>query len=225
MAQRLIITRRDDTGQAVAFAQFSDLSPAQQQYLGDQATLDYLRSDRSLEGTRFRVRSYRDATGNTMHSSLGPIIHSNPLYAGDTPARIYVGANDGMLHVFAAEDSHEMFAYVPGMIFRQLAALADTTGQPPPYSVDGALTTGSVQFHDGTIHTLLVGALGAGGQGLFALDVSHPDVLDEADALHSLLWEFSDRDDAELGYSYAAPQLAQLDYGRWVVLVRQWLWQ
>ncbi|MHB8744431.1 MAG: pilus assembly protein, partial [Sulfuricaulis sp.] len=38
-------------------------------------------------------------------------------------------------------------------------------------------------------------------------------------ALRSLLWEFSDREEANLGDSYAVPQLAQLNDGRWAVLL------
>lgn len=216
---RLIVTRRNDTGQAVALRQLSDLSSSQQDLLGDQATLDYLRGDPSLEGTRFRARIHRDNKGNVKRDGLGPVIHANPIFAGDATARLYVGANDGMLHVFSVDDGHEIFAYVPSMIYPRLVELANNSEHSsPPYSVDGGLTTGTVRFHDGTIHTLLLGALGAGGQGVFALDISNPRVQNEADALHSLLWEFSDHDEAGLGYSYATPQLVQID-GRWVVLL------
>lgn len=218
--ERIIVTRRNDTGQAVAFRAIADLSPEQQQALGDQARLDYLRGDANLEGTRFRSRAYRDRSGKLRHSDLGPILHENPLYLPGPDARVYAGANDGFLHVFDAAHGNEIFAYAPGMIYPRLAALADgTANAQPPYSVDGGLTTGQIQFRDGSSHTLLLGALGAGGQGLFALDVSAAKIESEADALRTLLWEFSDRDDANLGDSYAVPQLARLSDGRWAVLL------
>ncbi|MHB8747365.1 MAG: pilus assembly protein [Gammaproteobacteria bacterium] len=218
--ERIVVTRRNDTGQAVAFRYFADLSAEQQQVLGDQARLDYLRGDPSQESTRFRSRSYRDRTGKIRRSGLGPIFHANPLYVRTSAARIYAGANDGFLHVFDAEHGNEIFAYAPGMMYARLTALADSAvNTQPPYSVDGGLSAGQVQFRDGSTHMLLLGALAGGGQGIFALDIGAANIESEADALRSLLWEFSDREEANLGDSYAVPQLAQLNDGRWAVLL------
>lgn len=218
--ERIIVTRRNDTGQPVVFRALADLSPEQQQVLGDQARLDYMRGDPSLESTRFRSRVYRDRSGKLRRSGLGPILHANPLYLPGPDARVYAGTNDGFLHVFDAVHGTEIFAYAPGMIYPRLTALADSAPDTqPPYSVDGGLTAGQVQFRDGSAHTLLIGALGAGGQGIFALDIGVATTESETGALRSLLWEFSDRDDANLGDSYAVPQLARLNDGRWAVLL------
>lgn len=217
--ERILVTRRDDTGQPVTFRTLADLSPNQQTLLGDQATLDYLRGDPDLEGTRFRLRVHSNDDGTIVRNILGPIIRSNPVYANiGGQGRVYVGANDGMLHAFDG-DGGEVFAYVPSRVYRHLATLATSANDArPPYTVDGGLTLGKVRFHDGTTHTLLIGTLGGGGQGLFALDIGKPDVRGAADAMNMLLWEFDDRDDNALGYTYDAPQLVRLNDNRWAVL-------
>lgn len=218
---RLIITRRDDTGQAILLRQFGDLSFAQQAALGDQAALDYLRGDPSQEGGRFRVRRSLDNRGRPIRNILGPLIHADPQYlgSGDT-ASVYAAANDGMLHVFAAGDGHERYAYVPAMIFPRLAALVDEHSTvPPPYTVDGGIAIAAVRFGNGSLHTVLVGALGAGGQGLYALDVTNHAVTDESAALQSELWEFTDSSDSALGYVHGAAHIVQLNDGHWAALL------
>lgn len=219
--ERLIVTRRDDTGQAVSLRRFSDLSTAQQAALGDQAAVDYLRGDPTQEGMRFRTRYFLDNKDRPVRDILGPTIHADPRYLGNgDTARLFIAANDGMLHVFSASDGHEQYAYVPGMLYRNLSALIDnSSAMPPPYTVDGGIAIAPVQFRNGSRHTVLVGALGPGGQGLYALDVSNPVVTDEAKALKSVLWEFTDSDDSALGYVHGTQQIAQLNDGRWVVLV------
>ena len=57
-----------------------------------------------------------DVSGlRTRSSPLGDIVNSSPVYAAREQT-IYVGANDGMLHAFNANDGVERFAYVPGGI-------------------------------------------------------------------------------------------------------------
>ena len=63
--------------------------------------------------------------------------------------------------------------------------------------------------------TLLVGAAGAGGRGIFTLDVTNPDSFGAA----SPLWEFTNANDADLGYTLAQPTVVRLQGGKWVVLL------
>lgn len=218
---RLIITRRDDNDQTVAFDNLSDLSPAQQLALGDQARLDYLRGDDGAEGLQFRTRSHTDSEGRRVRNIFGAPVHANPVYvpSGDS-GQIYIGANDGMLHCFDAATGHENFAYVPGMIYQRLASSAepDSTGHPV-YTVDGAIALAQLRFSNGSTHTLLAGGLGAGGQGLFALDISAAALDTEAAALGAVLWELDDSDEAALGHTTGAPQFVSLDDGRHALLV------
>ncbi len=216
--ERLIITRRDDTGEGVAFRTIGALSPAQQSALGDQARLDYMRGDASLEGTRFRSRSHRTADDRPVRNILGALLHGNPVYVDHgASASLYVGANDGMRHSFDATSGDELFAYIPAMIYSRLAAVAEPAAAP--YTVDGGLAVATVTFHDGSTHKLLVGSLGAGGQGLYALDIGDARPHTEADAARKVLWEFSDHDEPALGYTYGTPQLVRLGDWRWAALI------
>jgi type IV pilus assembly protein PilY1 len=182
----------------------------------------YLRGE-NINEPGFRLRS----------SMLGDIIRSNPVYVppppfqyGDSsyvefatahqsrPPMIYVGANDGMLHAFNA-DGVEVFAYIPSRLLNKVGALskADYTHQ---YYVDGASVVGDVQFADGSWHTVLVGSLGQGGPGLFALDISDPTQF--ATSQKIALWEFDDDNDRDLGYTFSRPSLVKLSNGRWAAI-------
>jgi len=133
---------------------------------------------------------------------------------------VYVGANDGMLHAFDATDGSESWAYVPSMLLSQLYKLADKQyASQHIFLVDGPITSADV--YDGSAwHTILVGGLGGGGRGFYALDVTRP-------GTPAALWEFTHDTsrtgpsvaDADLGYSFGAPLVTKLSDGTWVVLV------
>ena len=126
------IVTTDGAGTGVPF-RFADLTPAQQSQVGSEDILNYVRGDRSKEiSGAYRVRS----------SVLGDIIHSGPVYVGKAKSgyifddylafanantgrqpRVYVGANDGMLHALDAASGQEAFAYVPSMIMDNLPNL------------------------------------------------------------------------------------------------------
>lgn len=216
---RLIFTRLDaasnglPAGSPVSFAKLGDLSANQQKLLGTQSVLDFVRGDRSGEGTLYRQRN----------GVLGDIIHSNAVYVDYPPNglddndRLYVGANDGMLHAFNAKTGAEVFAYIPSTVFPTLPLLAQTSyNSAHRYLVDGAIAVADVVLpNDGQTHKLLVGGLGAGGQGYYALDITSPTASNAAQATAKLLWEVNDRSASavdpsqqkfnELGFSYAQP--------------------
>src|SRR5436853_572526 len=50
---------------------------------------------------------------------------------------VYAGANDGMLHAFAADSGQEYFAFIPGAIFNNLYKLTQPT-YTHHYYVDGS---------------------------------------------------------------------------------------
>ncbi|MFC3550103.1 pilus assembly protein [Lysobacter cavernae] len=146
----------------------------------DVDIVDYLKGDQSKElskaNGKFRNRS----------SLLGDIVYSSPAFVeGDVPITadqpdvddtVYVGANDGMLHAFNADDGTERFAYVPdGLDFAKLAKLADPK-YPHYFFVDGPVVVSTRQQTRTTAHpdgrNILVGTLGRGGKGMYALDVT-----------------------------------------------------
>lgn len=116
---------------------------------------------------------------------------------------VYVGANDGFLHGFAAgsfdkngifvnnaatpNDGHEVVAYMPGatsmLIHNTTTTSLDysSTQYKHAYFVDATPGTGDV-FYNALWHTWLVGGFGAGGPGIYALDVTDPSLFSEANA-------------------------------------------
>jgi type IV pilus assembly protein PilY1 len=123
---------------------------------------------------------------------------------------VYVGANDGMLHAFERETGEELWAYVPTMVIPNMVALADYSyASNHRYFVDGSPT--ATDIFDGTNwKTIVVAGLGAGGRGYFALDVTDPEN-------PKALWEFSAKDDPNLGLTFGTPAIAKLPDGTWAV--------
>ncbi len=218
------------TDDGIGAANKALLDPAAED--GASTILNYVRGERSNEypdGVRLRPRT----------SILGDIIHSKPVYVGapngartendyaewaagrlERAPRVYVGANDGMLHVFDAANGNEVYAYIPSMLMGSLATL---TARPYShrYFVDGELSVRDAYF-DGAWHTLLVGSLGAGGKGFFGLDITDPNLSSETANTGSnkkVLFEFDASADADLGFSFSRPVIARLNDGDWYVVV------
>src|SRR6185436_17970784 len=82
---------------------------------------------------------------------------------------------------------------------------------------------GSPQIGDAFIgtqwRTVLVAGLGAGGQGLFALDITDPTQFSEANAASTVMWEFNDTDDPDFGYVMGSPVIRKMANGRWAAIV------
>jgi len=200
-----------------------------------EARLKYLRGDTSKE-----IRNCTACTPqfrSRPNTPLGDIVNSSPFFVGAplfpytddfesvpyssfaatyrvrTPI-IYAGANDGMLHGFRADTGAEVFAYVPSMVIANLPKLTAAT-YTHQYFVDGSPTVGDV-FYASAWHSLLVSGLRAGGKGLFALDVTNPTLLTEANAANIVRWEFTDPD---MGYVFGQPLLVKANTGKWVVVV------
>ncbi|SDO69966.1 type IV pilus assembly protein PilY1 [Ralstonia sp. 25mfcol4.1] len=193
----------------------------------------WLRGDQSNEQTMFRARS----------TALGDIVNSSPQYVG-TPAAgygdatyvafvaaqskrkpmIYVGANDGMLHAFSADMSDdpasdggkELFAYVPSALYGKLADLT-APKYAHSYYVDSTPTITDA-YVNSAWKTVLVGGLGGGGKGIYALDVTNPMAINESTAASTALWEFTSADDADLGYTYGRPKIVRLGNGKWAAV-------
>ena len=133
---------------------------------------------------------------------------------------VYVGANDGMLHAFfanalASNSGQENFAYIPNILLDEIGDFTD-----PNYShrfyVDSSPSVDDVFIDPNptTVNsfdwrTVLVNGLGAGGQGYFALDITDPGSM----GTESVMWEFTDSDDADLGFTYSEPLIAMSNVG------------
>ena len=184
-----------------------------------QDVLNYLRGNSAQEqrnGGQFRNRSHK----------LADIVSSTPLYVGppgglnqtvsyfnfenaqaNRPPVLYVGADDGMLHAFDAETGEERFAFIPNGVYSNLINLVNPYyNEQHLFYVNGSPVTSDVQFSDSSWHTVLVGGEGAGGNTIYALDVTDPTSITSETALaKSVLWEFSD---PNMGMSFSQPTFA-----------------
>ena len=197
--------------------------------------VNYLRGDQSLEERNGGVfRSRRVLLGDIIHSSArvvrGPSENyidgafpedSNIVANGNTYTEfkvthadrrnvILVGANDGMLHAFDAENGDELWAFIPSLSLKNMHLLAD-----PAYGhknfVDNTPTVRDI-YINGSWRTVAIGGLRLGGQGFYALDITNP-------TAPSVMWEFTDADDRDMGYSYGIPFITRLQDNRWVALL------
>lgn len=210
-----------------------------------QSLLNYLRGDASQESQvsgalyHFRKRTYK--LGDLVHSdpvyvgkprsnypvdwgtgaaeNAKPYIDFKAAQASRKPV-VYAGANDGMMHAFDGSNlstgGDELLAYVPSPVYKTLYQLVNPA-QSHKFRVDGAPTVADT-FYNSDWHTTLVGGLGAGGQGYFALDVTNPSLFSEANASQLVLWEFTDAQDADLGFSFSQPSLVRLKNGKWAAV-------
>lgn len=117
--------------------------------------------------------------GFTQRSSqLGQVINSNILYHKHSENRqiVYAGADDGMLHAFNAETGEEEFAYLPSSILPNLNTLTTEAGynisKRPLHTVDGKIRIYTIKKNGKSIQTILIGTLGEGLKGLYALDIT-----------------------------------------------------
>lgn len=226
------------TGAGVPF-RWADLGPNEQTDLNTNiggtvdnegsARLDYLRGDPANEGTGLDFRKRTT-------SKLGDIIDSAPIYVGapdfnyqgasyttfvqtytNRTPMIYVGANDGMLHGFDANNGQELLAYVPRAVYPNLSALTAPT-YSHQYYVDASPTAGDAEFSNSTWHSVLVSGLGAGGRAVFALDITNPQNFSESNAASLVLWELDGTSDPDLGYTFGEPTIVQMANGEWAAV-------
>lgn len=220
-----------ETSKGIEFA-WANLNASQKATLHDDETvLNYLRGKQDQEldnGGSFRNRS----------SILGDIVNSDPLYVGRdnfgyanlpgaegssydnfaaTSRRemVYVAANDGMMHGFDAstgvDGGKEIFAYVPNAAINSALVSLTDPNYAHRYIVDGSPKAGDVYFNSAW-HTVLVGSLGAGGNSIFALDITDPDSFSSS----SVLWEFTEID---MGYTLPEAAVVRAADGQWVAVI------
>ncbi len=198
------------------------------------ARLSYIRGNALNEGSsglQFRAR-------NT--SKLGDIVNSAPTYVGAPVANynmpgyanyrlanknrtpvVYVGANDGMLHGFDANTGLEVMAYVPSTLYPNLTLLTAN-----PYShrffVDGSPSTSDV-YYGGSWYTTLISGMGAGGKGIFGLDITNPANFTESNAANLVNFEFPNATTAtadanDVGYISGQIPIVKLNNGVWAAI-------
>ena len=208
-----------------------------------QNRLNYLRGDASNEGTtaaNFRQRP-TSKLGDIVNSApqyvgapLGQYDDTTILsqaYAGAAYASfrtintsrtpvIYVGANDGMLHGFNATTGAEVMAYVPSKSYDNLRSLS-LQNYSHKYFVDGSPTVADAEIGGiGSWKTVLVGGMNSGGRGVYALDVTAPSTFSESSTApaNTVLWEFTNGNDADVGFTYSKPMIVKMNNGKWAAI-------
>ena len=201
-----------------------------------QGRVAWIRGDRSQEGQEmFRRRDSRlgdivnsdpqyISTENFGYVALGrgknagfaasvgdaySTFRSSESYKNRTPL-VVVGANDGMLHIFNADSGEELLAYVPASAYERLYQLTKPD-YAHRYYVDGTARLADAWLGNAW-HTLAVGTGGAGGNSVFALDITNPKGLSS----HSLLWEYSN---SKMGKLVQQPAVVALPNGSFGVVV------
>ncbi|MFT4257215.1 MAG: PilC/PilY family type IV pilus protein [Pseudoxanthomonas sp.] len=174
---------------------------AQQTTLGGSDVTDYLRGVQDNE-------LLQDGTLRNRTTLLGDIVDSSPTYVSATNT-VYAGANDGMLHAFNAATGAELFAYIPASVVGDDLASLASTSYSHKYFVDGPITVSTTS--QTSSKNILVGALGRGGKGLYALDVTSPTSFDEDD----VLWEVTETTGTagNMGKILGQPFIAKLNNG------------
>ena len=144
---------------------------------------------------------------------------------------VYVGGNDGMLHAFVAGKrdlsatpqklgGNELFAFVPNGVIEHLSELS-SPAYSHRYYVDGPprATDAYVDLEGDSVpnwETILVGSLGAGGKGIYALRVTDPDHFSASD----VLWEIDSNTSgfSDLGYVLDQPFIVRMANGKWAAV-------
>lgn len=216
----------------------SQITPAFSGQIVDATLINYLRGDRTQEGTG-TAREYR-----VRQALMGDIVNSTPTFvktsidygygslnsystflttkAGRTEGALFVGANDGMLHVLAENDGREIFAFVPRATLPRIAQLADPN-YAHRYFVDGPITQGD--FFNGTDwKNVVVGTTGGGVadstspfyslKSVFAIDATTPTTLTKS----NVLWELASDVQTELGHVLSDVQIGLMRNGQWAAI-------
>jgi type IV pilus assembly protein PilY1 len=169
----------------------------------------YLKGDRSKE-------LQNGGTLRDRRSPIGDIVNSSPFYQRET-GMVFIGANDGMLHGIDADTGKVLFSYVPaGIDVASFASLSD------PYYyhhffVDGQMDVSSAAQGGGK--NILVSALGRGGKGVFALDVTGVKASSSGFLASNVLWDNTAASDNDMGYVLGQPLVRKGNNGSTLVIV------
>ncbi|MBM5574232.1 pilus assembly protein [Deefgea sp. CFH1-16] len=199
-------------------ANLGAMTAAQLAALGTATTdrsnvVNFLRGTEGITGFRTRPNG---VLGDIIDSQ--PIVVSKPAgsttdsayeaYKTSNSARniVFIGANDGMLHAFSISNMTELMGYIPSPVYGNLKALTATDygqsgGTPHEYHVNGSLRQADVKIGSNW-KTILVGGLGQGGKGFFAVDATSESTLGSNS---SIKWEWTDVSTNTMGYAFGAP--------------------
>ncbi|HGG9648005.1 TPA: PilC family type IV pilus tip adhesin, partial [Neisseria meningitidis] len=189
---------------------------------------------------RYRIRE----NGNNSKRDLGDIVNSPIVAVGEYLA---TSANDGMVHIFKQSGGDKRsynlkLSYIPGTMPRQYfdndtSALKDSTLAKElrtfaekgyvgdRYGVDGGFVLRRItDDQDKQKHFFMFGAMGFGGRGAYALDLTKAD---DNDPTKASLFDVKDNGNngnngnnrVELGYTVGTPQIGKTHDGKYAAFL------
>ncbi|HGP4585078.1 TPA: PilC family type IV pilus tip adhesin, partial [Neisseria meningitidis] len=181
-------------------------------------------------------QKYRSRDTNNGNRNLGDIINSPIVAVGGYLA---TAANDGMVHIFkknggSDERSYNLkLSYIPGTMPRkdiqntestlakELRAFAEKSYVGDRYGVDGGFVLRKVE-RNGKDHVFMFGAMGFGGRGAYALDLSKIDSGNGnlADvSLFDVKHDKNGNNGVKLGYTVGTPQIGKTHDGKYAAFL------
>ncbi|MBH2268510.1 pilus assembly/adherence protein PilC, partial [Neisseria meningitidis] len=181
---------------------------------------------------RYRIRD----NGNR---DLGDIVNSPIVAVGEYLA---TSANDGMVHIFKKNGGGDdrnynlKLSYIPGTMPRkdieskdsnlakELRAFAEKGYVGDRYGVDGGFVLRKVDNLNGQNRVFMFGAMGFGGRGAYALDLTKADGNDPTKAS---LFDVKDNgnngnngnNSVQLGYTVGTPQIGKTHNGKYAAFL------
>ncbi|MBJ7770522.1 pilus assembly/adherence protein PilC [Neisseria meningitidis] len=187
---------------------------------------------------KYRIRE----NGNNSKRDLGDIINSPIVAVGGYLA---TSANDGMVHIFKKNGGGDdrnyslKLSYIPGTMPRkdiqsqdstlakELRAFAEKGYVGDRYGVDGGFVLRRItDDQDKQKHFFMFGAMGLGGRGAYALDLSkidsnNPTAVSLFDVKHDNSGNNSNNSNnrVELGYTVGTPQIGKTHDGKYAAFL------
>ncbi|HEZ3069266.1 TPA: pilus assembly/adherence protein PilC, partial [Neisseria meningitidis] len=179
-------------------------------------------------------QKYRSRDNNKGERNLGDIVNSPIVAVGGYLA---TSANDGMVHIFkknggSDERSYNLkLSYIPGTMPRkdiqsqdstlakELRAFAEKGYVGDRYGVDGGFVLREVEL-SGKKHVFMFGAMGFGGRGAYALDLTKAENGNPtAVSLFDVKNDDKNNNGVKLGYTVGTPQIGKTHDGKYAAFL------
>ncbi|HFC1481349.1 TPA: PilC family type IV pilus tip adhesin, partial [Neisseria gonorrhoeae] len=194
-------------------------------------------SDKKQYSQKYRIRTKED--DNDKPRDLGDIVNS-PIVAVD--GYLATSANDGMVHIFKKTGTDERsynlkLSYIPGTMERkdiegndsdlakELRTFAEKGYVGDRYGVDGGFVLRRItDDQDKQKHFFMFGAMGLGGRGAYALDLSKIDSsnltgVSMFDVQNDKNNNKNDNNRVKLGYTVGTPQIGKTQNGKYAAFL------
>ncbi|ENS9601439.1 pilus assembly/adherence protein PilC, partial [Neisseria gonorrhoeae] len=190
-------------------------------------------SDKKQYSQKYRIRTKED--DNDKPRDLGDIVNSPIVAVGGYLA---TAANDGMVHIFkknggSDERSYNLkLSYIPGTMPRkgiesndstlakELRAFAEKGYVGDRYGVDGGFVLRRItDDQDRQKHFFMFGAMGLGGRGAYALDLTKIDNSNLTGVSMFDVKNESKNNGVKLGYTVGTPQIGKIRNGKYAAFL------